>query len=222
SDLPWLDDFGLSDSDLFNLTVRDTRTGATETFLNLTVAESPRRVDRVLENDSQLVRTRGTLPTSIPTAHGDPGPTDDVWADDTMSSPVATEGSDSAPLDQAAYEGDRAAKEGLYALEKADLFNLLCIPPDTRDGDTPQAVWDLALSYCVERRAMLIVDPPASWGSAAEARDGLDTDIALTGTAARNAAIYSPRVIQADPLLTGQQATFVPCGVVAGVIARTD
>ncbi|HEX6924286.1 MAG TPA: phage tail sheath C-terminal domain-containing protein [Longimicrobiaceae bacterium] len=222
SDLPWLDDFGLSDSDLFNLTVRDTRTGATETFLNLTVAESPRRVDRVLENDSQLVRTRGALPTSIPTAHADPGPTDDVWADDTMSSPVATEGSDSAPLDQAAYEGDRAAKEGLYALEKADLFNLLCIPPDTRDGDTPQAVWDLALSYCVERRAMLIVDPPASWGSAAEARDGLDTDIALTGTAARNAAIYFPRVIQADPLLNGQPATFVPCGVVAGVIARTD
>src|SRR5690606_15120515 len=106
SDLPWLDDFGLSDSDLVNLTVRDTRTGATETFLNLTVAESPRRVDRVLENDSQLVRTRGALPTSIPTAHADPGPTDDVWADDTMSSPVATEGSDSAPLDQAAYEGD--------------------------------------------------------------------------------------------------------------------
>ena len=228
TDLPWLATFGLSSTDLFNLTIRDTATGATETFLNLTVADSPRRVDRVLENDSQLVRTRGALPGAIPTADVDPAPggspptADDLWTDDTMSSPVGTVGTDSAALDQAAYEGDQALKTGMFALEKAELFNLLCIPPDTRAGDTPQAVWDTALSYCVERRAMLIVDPPADWGSAAEALGGVDGDIGLTGLAARNAAIYFPRVIQADPLLNGQPDTFVPCGVVAGVMARTD
>jgi uncharacterized protein len=221
-DLPWLDTFELTAADLFNLTVRDTATGATETFSNLTVAESPRRADRVLKDESTLIRTQGSLPTSIPTADADPGDDDDVWEDDTMSSPVSTNGSNSAALDQAAYEGSEADKTGLYALEKTDLFNLLCIPPDTRDGTTPSAVYQTALGYCQRRRAMLIVDPPATWNSAARARDNLDGDIGLTGLAARNAALYFPRLIQADPLLDGKLDTFVPCGVVAGVIARTD
>ncbi len=69
---------------------------------------------------------------------------------------------------------------------------------------------------------MLIVDPPHDWNSAADARDGLSSDIGLTGTAARNAALYFPRVVQTDPLLDGKLDTFVPCGVIAGVIARTD
>ena len=221
TDLPWMATFGLTGADLFNLTVRDTATGATETFVNLTVEDSPRRVDRVLANDSQLVRTHGGLPDGVPDAHKPPGP-DDIWAEDDLSSPVDTGGADSAPLDPDAYTLGEAGKVGLFALEKADLFNLLCIPPDTRAGDTPQDVWDTALTYCVKRRAMLIVDPPANWGSAAKARAGLDGDIALKGLEARNAALYFPRVIQANPLLNGQPETFVPCGVVAGVIARTD
>jgi hypothetical protein len=224
--LPWVDAFGLTSADLFNLTVRDTAAGVTETFINLTVADSPRRVDRVLARDSTLVRTVGAVSgdMAIPTADADitDPATDPIWTDDTFSSPVATEGQDSAPLEPTAYEGDRNGKTGLYALEKVDLFNLLCIPPDTRDGTTPQPVYQVALSYCVERRAMLIVDPPAVWTSAAAARDGLDGDIGLTGLAARNAALYFPRIVQADPLLDGQLDTFVPCGVVAGVMARTD
>jgi Bacteriophage tail sheath protein len=222
TDLPWLATFGLTSADLFNLTVRDTATASTETFLNLTVAESPRRVDRVLADSSVLVRLSGDPPGSIPTAHGDPGPTDDIWADDTLSSPVSTDGDNGGALDQAAYEGSQADKTGLFALEKADLFNLLCIPPDTRDGTTAQAVNQTALSYCQQRRAMLIVDPPADWNNTADARDNLDGDIGLNGLAARNAALYFPRVIEADPLLNGQLDTFAPCGIVAGVMARTD
>jgi hypothetical protein len=222
SDLPWLATFGLSDADLFNLTVRDTESGATEKFLNLTVADSPRRVDRVLGESSTFVGTSGALPGAVPSAHDEPDPTDDIWADDAFSSPVATDGTDSDALDQAAYEGSESEKEGLFALEQADLFNLLCIPPDTRGGTTPQGVYQTALSYCERRRAMLIVDPPADWSSAAEARDGLDGDVGLTGLAARNAALYFPRLLQADPLLDGQLDTFVPCGVLAGVFARTD
>ncbi len=222
TDLPWLATFGLTSADLFNLTVRDTVSGATETFINLTVAESPRRVDRVLANDSVFVRVRGDVPAAIPTADADPAPGDDIWGDDTLSSPVSTDGTDSDALDQAAFEGSESEKTGLYALEDTDIFNLLCIPPDTRDGTVPQAVYETALSYCERRRAVLIVDSPADWGSAAEARDGFDTDIGLTGLAARNAVLYFPRVIQADPLLGGQLDTFVPCGVIAGVIARTD
>ncbi|MEA3276251.1 MAG: phage tail sheath subtilisin-like domain-containing protein [Pseudomonadota bacterium] len=221
--LPWVDTFGLTSADLFNLTVRDTATGGKETFFNLTVAESPRRVDRVLEKESSFVRVSGSLPGSIPTADNDiTDPADPVWTDDNFSSPVSTDGEDSTGLDQGAYEGSQANKTGLYALEDADLFNLLCIPPDTRGGDVPSAVWSTALSYCQQRRAMLIVDPRSGWNSAANARDNLDTDIGLTGLVARNAALYFPRVRQADSLLDGQIDTFVPCGIVAGVLARTD
>lgn len=225
-DLPWLTTFGLSSADLFNLTVRDTATGATETFLNLTVEDSPRRADRVLQDESTLVRAGDAFPGSIPDAHDDPDPGDDIWAEDEFSSPVSQQGGDSAALTtETHFTGSRNDKSGMYALENTDLFNLLCIPADTRsDGsapDVPAAAWSTALSYCQERRAMLIVDPPAGWNSAAAARAGLD-GLGLTGPVARNAALYFPRLIQADPLLDGQLDTFVPCGAVAGVIARTD
>jgi hypothetical protein len=81
------------------------------------------------------------------------------------------------------------------------------------------------MAYCVDRRAMLIVDPPDDWGGA----NGLLTDpigkltaLGLSGPAARNAALYFPRVRQADPLRDGQTDVFVPCGIIAGVMARTD
>ena len=221
--LPWVDGFGLGSSDLFNLTVRDTVGGGEETFLNLTVAESPRRVDRVLEKESRFVRLSGSPPGGIPSADSaisDPA-TDPVWSDDTFSSPVSTDGEDSSPINQTAYEGSPSEKTGLYALEDTDLFNLLCIPPDTRGGDIPAPVWQTALAYCYRRRAMLIVDPPSGWNSAADARDHLDS-LSLSGMGARNAALYFPRVRQADPLLDGQLDTFVPCGIIAGVLARTD
>ena len=48
--------YGLAASDLFNLSVRLGPTGSVESFLNVTVAESPRRVDRVLAAESALVR----------------------------------------------------------------------------------------------------------------------------------------------------------------------
>jgi len=51
---------------------------------------------------------------------------------------------------------------------------------------------------------------------------GLTTDLGLSGTDARNAALYFPRVVEADPLRDGQLDTFVPCGIIAGVMTRTD
>ncbi len=73
---------------------------------------------------------------------------------------------------------------------------------------------------------MLIVDSPAAWSknkdtAAADATKGLP-DLGLSGEAARNAALYFPRVIQSDPMREGQLDTFVPCGIIAGVMARTD
>jgi phage tail sheath protein FI len=143
----------------------------------------------------------------------------------TTNPPPLQPGNDGAPLDPFNYVGEEGAKKGLYALEKADLFNLLCIPPDTRDGNTAADVYQRAMDYCQKRRAMLIVDPQVEWeATAAGAADatikGLG-DLGLTGPNARNAALYFPRVLATD-LKTGQVNTNVPCGVVAGAMAATD
>jgi len=58
-------------------------------------------------------------------------------------------------------------------------------------------------------------------GAAAKAVAGLGA-LGLAGTAARNATIYFPRVIQPDPNRENQLDTFVPSGLIAGVMARTD
>jgi len=70
---------------------------------------------------------------------------------------------------------------------------------------------------------MLIVDSPDGWLSANDIVSNKKLDaLGLTGTAARNAAIYFPRVIESDPLRSGQPDTFVACGILAGIWARTD
>jgi uncharacterized protein len=122
--------------------------------------------------------------------------------------------------------GFQSKKQGLYALDKADIFNLLCIPPDARQSDTPSSVYVEAAQYCKTRRAMLIVDPPHDWGSnketaASDAKKGLSA-LNLVGEDARNAVLFFPRVMQPDPLREGQLEIFPPCGIIAGIMARTD
>jgi len=202
---------GLTTADLFNLTVRYTSaTGGitTETIRNLSVKEGPRRVDRTLVAESQYIRYDSFDPNHLPTPK--------------VAGPAAfTGGSPSAALAAADVKGDPAAKTGIYALADVDLFNLLCIPPDVRGGDTDPTVYQAAMSYCVDRRAMLIVDAPEGWSSANAAAAGLNA-LGLTGTAARNAALYFPRIKEPDPLRGGQLDTFVPCGAIAGIMATTD
>jgi phage tail sheath protein FI len=222
------------DLNLFNLIVFEERDGgAIERFLNVSVdANDPRYLPRVLEQSSMLVRVQKdnlgewVVPNVRPeetTAPASPPTSPPSEVDDPVA---AVGGDDGDELEPEHYEGSRGAKTGLFALEKADLFNLLCIPPATRHGDTDPAVYQVAMAYCRERRAMLIVDPPQAWGAspataAANARTGLGT-LGLSGVDARNAALYFPRVIQPDPERDRQLDTFVPCGIIAGVMARTD
>lgn len=208
----------LADESLFNLTIKE-KDGASEKFLNVSVdANNPRYVPRVLEQNSMFVHVtkdeegNWIVPETRP--------------DETENAVEATPGSDGDPVtaDQFIGEGEDA-KQGIYALKKVDLFNLLCLPPLSRESDIPTDVYKAALRLCADRRAMLIVDPPSSWTPGplffSQVRDRL-TELDLTGDIARNAAIYFPRVLQADPLRDGQIETFVPCGIVAGVMARTD
>lgn len=210
-------------NDLFNLTVQDTKTGVTEMFRNVTVAVSnPRQVDKVLENESRLVRCTA-LPNARPNKHGDPQPGKSVWEDDSTSSGVQSDkaAGDGADLTQADFtgQGKAAAKKGLYALEQADLFNLLCIPPYLSSGDIEDGLIDEAVAYCKSRRAFLIIDPPSSWKSKEAAKDGIGASV---GSSTDYAAVFFPRFKQPNPLHRNQMEEFAPCGAVAGIFARTD
>jgi phage tail-like protein len=110
-----------------------------------------------------------------------------------------------------------AQKRGLWLLDHAERFNILCIPPLARSTDVGHATWDAAVAYAARRRAMVIVDPPAVWTAAPTASD----ITALVGRSP-NAALYYPRLQAADPLRGNQVASFAPCGAVAGIYARTD
>ena len=110
-----------------------------------------------------------------------------------------------------------AQKRGIWLLDHAEHFNILCMPPLTRTTDVGRATWDAAVAYAVRRRAIVIVDPPAAW-------TGAPTMPEVTALLARspNAALYYPRLQAGDPLRGNQIASFAPCGAVAGIYARTD
>ncbi len=61
---------GVAKTDLFNLSVRDSATGRGERYLNLTLKDSARRVDRVLEAESALLRYDGAVNPATAIAAG--------------------------------------------------------------------------------------------------------------------------------------------------------
>lgn len=212
--------FGLTAADLFNLTVRDFNTGVTESFRNLTVKDSPRRIDHVLEMESTLVRSAGLL-TGVPTANAAPAVGQTIWSDPgANTAATAASGSDGTALDENDFDGagKEAAKQGLYALYNTDIFNILCIPPYLAGDDVDATLVGKAATFCETRRAMLLVDPPTAWATVAQAQAG----VSAVGTNSKNAAVFFPRIREADPLRNNSLSTFVPCGVVAGIFARTD
>ncbi len=209
-------------SDFFNLAIHDGATGVTESFINLTAVPSARNVTGVLQNESTLVRAKG--PPAAPTdVHAPVDLTKDTW-EDLPANDRSTGVADAAKAKEAknlgdSDYGDEAKGTGLFLLSQADLFNLLCIPPDKLGGSIPVALLAIAAKYCATHRALFIVDPPDDWTSVSKVKPD---DLKIAGTDARNAALYFPRVIEPNPLHGGQPETFAPCGAIAGVMARTD
>lgn len=209
-----------ADATTFNLTVQEmdapggTTVVATELFRNVsTDPNSSRFVDSVLEASS-FVRS-----TTSANADAKPGLSTD------NASNTQTDGGD---ITFAEIDGDPDQRTGKFALESADLFNLLCIPPLTPTEDIPNASWAAAANYCQTRRAVLLIDSPISWTanpstaiSTAEA--GVNTLRGVVGNdKAINTAAYFPRLQIADPLNENRTRAFAPCGAVAGIISRTD
>ncbi|AIR96874.1 phage tail sheath family protein [Streptomyces glaucescens] len=244
-------DVGRDRRELFNLTVYDAETGALERYVNVSVRpDSPRNLADVLET-SQLVRVDPHAPVeTVPAQNADVTPGVDPFSlplDGTAAGPppfyAPTEpgrggDEDERPLDPASYEGSPNDKTGLHQLLKTDIFNILCLPDahwlDEQlaakgDGGSAQGLREAALKLCVDRRAILLVDPPPAWttpqpgGKAGAVGAVIDRlkDVA-TGENGKNAAVYYPRVLAPDPLRQGALRAFPPSGVMAGVLARTD
>ncbi|HMO76217.1 MAG TPA: phage tail sheath subtilisin-like domain-containing protein [Sphingopyxis sp.] len=211
--------YGLAVDDLFDLRIEDTATRTVETFLNLTVRSDggARRFDRVLAAESSLVQCQRNADGSPKLGNK---PAHDGRA-------TASNGNDGDPLGEADYKGD-GEKTGIHALRKADLFNLLCLPADERGGTMPKGVYEAAADLCRKERAVLIVDPPAAWEAnpdkaiAAVKTAQLSDNRVLSLTNGDHAALFFPRLLRRDPMRGGQIDKFVPCGAVAGIIARTD
>lgn len=210
---------------LFNLFVKDGGTGTIESFRNVsTVNTDARYLTTVLKQQSQLIRVK-TMPASRPSPSGAlQSPNDDPFSKPAYYTAFNNDiqGSDGSAVGAAQISNPalQATRGGLWMLAKADLFNLLCIPPLDRDTDVDQATWDAAVTYAASRRAVVIVDAPATWNSPASviAAGAVESII----TRADNAAMYFPRLLIPDPLIENRLQAFAPSGVVAGIYARTD
>ena len=227
-----------TDVKLFNLNVSEIdpntkKPFVNEEFLNVSIDEdSPRYLPKVFEQRSMLIKVAKDngnymMPNVRPLATDSSDISPLSPPSSPPMSPVAspTPGKDGTELkqDQFIGPGMEGKKQGLYALEKADLFNLLCIPPFTFNKDITTSLVSQAAAYCEKRRGMLIVDPPGDWtdkGTAVKKFTDPNTD--NVGTRSNYAALFFPRVRQPNPLKENQEEEFVPCGAVAGIIARTD
>jgi len=250
---------GVAVADIFNLTVTDTGTGKSERFANLTVKDSPRRIDKVLTAGSDLLRydqsPAGTevvaagsdslsqLEAALAAAKktlADKQNAGTATAADQTAVTTAQTNLDNAlttalgavsnglwltVLDFLPANGE-LNKQGLYALQQADLFNILCIPPYRAPTDALDVDVNLvaaAAPYCEKRRAMLLVDAPKDWTSKDTAKTKFnDITNDNVGTRSRNAALYFPRLQEPNPLRDNQMETFAACGAVAGIYASTD
>lgn len=197
-----------------------------ETWRNLVFDESSSSyVVRVLEL-SDLVRVHDPAALSP----SDPRPDENPAGSDGKATPytVTTAAVDGSGVTAAEYEGSRNDKTGIYALEDADIFNLLVLPSISRAGDATAypSYWSVAKAYCLERRAVLLVDPLSAWDSYDDVEAALGNPASglpdLMGTGNKNVAVYFPRFYAPDPLLNGAIDEFAPAGAVAGVISRTD
>jgi len=212
--------YNATDADSFNLTVNNH--APREEFLNVSMnANHSRYIVNVLKEGSELVRISGNIPTQrpletkAPTANSPREPALDIPQE-------GIGGSDGLELDRSDYLGNESDR-GIYAFNKTDHFNLLCIPPASRATDTDPEIYQAAMTFCAQKKAILLVDSPRQWSTIAivDIKRKLD-ELGLIGDDASHAALYFPHIQQPDPMRNNQLTSFVPCGMIAGIIVQTD
>jgi len=213
-------------SNLFVYEIKDGEEVLLESFRNASFKPSSvRYIKKVLEFGSELIRLK-TEVLDIKDNESIKGifPSSKIPPVDSDGKPLDPDGED---IDFANVKGDPGPpKSGLYLLDDVDIFNLLCIPPLKRkesdeqdDTDMPEILdmYSVALKKCRDKRAFLIVDPLFRWKD----RDGPKNDI-IKFPKDKNMAIFFPRIEGIDSENQNMPQYFPPCGMIAGVIARTD
>ena len=120
--------------------------------------------------------------------------------------------------------GNPATFTGMYALDRVDLFNILCIPRAVA-GDLAanaaniDAIYSAALAFCQQKRAFLLVDVPATIAEMQKVEDWLDDHDGLRD---KNSALYFPRTQIPDPVNEFRLRSVAASGTMAGIYARTD
>jgi hypothetical protein len=200
----------------FNLVVQRVRSPgserieAQETFRGLSIDPgSPRFVASALL-ESMLVRVRDHVPAERPDRTLMPGTNLPVGY--VSSNP---DGDDGRPITDYDIIGSATRRSGLFALEDVDELAFVYIPPLSRMADIGASALLVAARFCRLHRAMLIVDPPASWDSAADAVRALKA----LNFHSDDALMFFPRVIATDRL-RGRSEMFGNGGAVAGILSR--
>ena len=212
------DNIGPAESDRFNLVVQRVRALGSEhiedqeIFRRLSAEPGTARYIASALQESMLVQVRGAVPAVRPDITFRPGARHAVGYVD--SNP---DGNDGAPLTDYDLIGSADRGTGLFALRSVEDLHFVCIPPPARDRDLGPGVLLVATQFCRDRRALLVIDPPAAWTSCDEALQGL-RELALQSD---HALLCFPRV-QAFDRLRGRYEPFANAGAVAGALARRD
>jgi hypothetical protein len=209
---------GIDAPDRFNLIVQrlavpgSEQVQEQEILRNLSTEPGSARFVAGVLQASALARVTGTVPTQRPDPTG-------VGAAGVMVGYVGVnaDGDDGGPLSDYDIIGSLPRRTGIFALGPDTAFDLLYIPPLTRDVDLGMSTLLVAARFCRERRALQIVDPPQLWAEPQEALDGLGA----WPFRSDNAAMFFPRLIAFDRL-RNRMTTFAPGAAAAGMLARTD
>jgi phage tail sheath protein FI len=212
----------------FTLTEADPISGAktitTENFANVSVnAGSPNYIVSALQNNSKFILTAGAIPAQPP----NPSPPGNPYTFTGQGGP-AIDGSFLTELDLT-LPSLLASKQGIYALEDAEIFTLLVIPPHSPNEGVPldldPVIWSEALAYIrnQNRRAMLLIDPPSKWTTKDKALTDLTASLPPPSVVRDpDTVMYFPWIYFSDPLLKGQPRAFAPSAAMAGVMSTID
>jgi uncharacterized protein len=181
-----------------------------ELYRGLSMDENDDRFVIDALQDSALIRLAGPLPKARPDATlaaspGAPIPYVELTA----------AGSDGDELTDYDIIGSNSEGTGLFALDRTEQVDLVCIPPPAR-RDLGATTFVAAERYCARRRAMLIWDPPWAWQSAETAL----MDMRACAPTGANALGYFPRLLARDEQQRFPQG-MPACGAIAGMLTQS-
>ena len=105
--------------------------------------------------------------------------------------------------------------------KEIDLFNLLILPKDAdHSAATTASLWGPASSFCLKRRALLLMDAPADWKKVQDATNPASGINSLrVGLVKDHSALFYPRLLVND---NGLSKAVGASGAIAGLMARID